>query len=119
MLGENATMVALAGTIGISAAKVMAVFMSMEKSLINVKDIVKDPNMAVPDDIAAQLMIMFQATDVLETQDELSKFMGFVERIPSSEVQSVFFTMMMRSKPRVARYNAKITEWATKNHMIM
>ena len=118
ILGENATMVALAGTIGISAAKDMSVFMSMEKSLINVKDIVKDPNMAVPDDIAAQLMIMFQATDVLETQDELSKFMGFVERIPSSEVQSVFFTMMMRN-PRtikLARNNQKIAEWAANNH---
>jgi len=118
VLGENATMVALAGTIGISAAKDMSVFMSMEKSLINVKDIVKDPNMAVPDDIAAQLMIMFQATDVLETQDELSKFMGFVERIPSSEVQSVFFTMMMRN-PRtikLARNNMKIAEWAANNH---
>lgn len=118
VLGENATMVALAGTIGISAAKDMSVFMSMEKSLINVKDIVKDPSMAVPDDIAAQLMIMFQATDVLETQDELSKFMGFVERIPSSEVQSVFFTMMMRN-PRtikLARNNQKIAEWAANNH---
>ena len=118
ILGENATMVALAGTIGLSAAKDMSVFMSMEKSLINVKDIVKDPSMAVPEDIAAQLMIMFQATDVLETQDELSKFMSFVERIPSAEVQAVFFTMMMRN-PRtikLARNNQKIAEWAANNH---
>lgn len=118
ILGENATMVALAGTIGLSAAKDMSVFMAMEKSLINVKDIVKDPSMAVPEDIAAQLMIMFQATDVLETQDELSKFMSFVERIPSAEVQAVFFTMMMRN-PRtikLARNNQKIAEWAANNH---
>ena len=119
VLGENATMCALAGTIGQSAAGDMSAFLSLEKSLTDVKDIIKAPDSIEMPDIAAQLMIMFQAVDVLETQDELTKFMSFVERIPSAEVQSVFFTMMMRSKPRVARYNAKITEWATKNHMIM
>lgn len=119
VLGDNATMVALAGTIGLSAAKDMSVFMSMEKSLVDVKTIVKSPDdVAVPEDIAAQLMVMFQAVDVLETQDELTKFMSFVERIPSAEVQSVFFTMMMRN-PRtikLARNNIKIAGWAANNH---
>jgi hypothetical protein len=44
--------------------------------------------------------------------------MLFVERIPSAEVQGVFFTMMMRSPKalRLARNNAKIAEWAKDNH---
>ena len=119
VLGENATMVALAGTIGASGAGDMSAFLSLEKSLTDVKDIIKKPNeVAVPDDISAQLMIMFQAVDVLETQDELTKFMSFVERIPSSEVQAVFFTMMMRSPKaiRLARNNLRIAEWAKNNH---
>ena len=118
-IGENGTKVALAGTVGASFAADMAAFISMEKSLIDVKDIVKAPeSIAMPKDISAQLMIMFQAVDVLETQDHLTKFMMFVERIPSSEVQGVFFTMMMRNTKsiRLARNNAKIAEWAKNNH---
>lgn len=119
VIGENATMVALAGTIGASAAGDMAAFMSLEKSLMDVKDIIKAPStVAVPKDISAQLMIMFQAVDTLATQDELTSFMEFVERIQSSEVQAVFFTMMMRNPKavRLARNNAKIAEWAKNNH---
>ena len=118
-LGENATMVALAGTIGASAAGDMAAFMSLEKSLMDVKDIIKKPkDVTMPTDISAQLMIMFQAVDTLATQDELTSFMEFVGRINSSEVQAVFFTMMMRSPKavRLARNNAKIAEWAKNNH---
>ena len=116
---ENSVKVALAGTIGAPAAGDMAAFLSLEKSLTDVKDIIKKPeDIEVPKDISAQLMIMFQAVDVLATQDELTKFMQFVERIPSAEVQAVFFTMMMRSAKaiRLARNNQRIAEWAKNNH---
>lgn len=118
-LGENATKVALSGTIGAAAAGDMAAFLSLEKSLTDVKDIIKAPStIEVPKDVSAQLMIMFQAVDVLSTQDELSKFMEFVDRVPSHEVQGVFFTMMMRNPKalRLARNNLKIAEWAKNNH---
>ena len=116
---ENSLKVALSGTVGASFAGDLSAFLMMEKSLADVKDIVKDPEgIDVPKDISAQLMIMFQAVDVLETQDQLTKFMGFVDRIPSSEVQAVFFTMMMRNQKsiRLARNNQKISEWAKNNH---
>jgi hypothetical protein len=119
ILGENATMVALAGTIGLSGAGDMSAFLSLEKTLVDVKDIIKDPdNIKVPDEISAQLMIMFQAVDVLENQDELTKFMKFVNKISSSEVQAVFFTMMMRNTKamKLARYNMQIADWAKNNH---
>ena len=118
-LGENATEVALAGTIGHSAAADMAAFLALEKSLLDVKDIIKAPfTVDIPRDISAQLMIMFQAVDVLDTQDELTKFMSFVERIPSNEVQGVFFTMMLRNQKsiKLARNNMKIADWAKHNH---
>lgn len=119
ILGENATMCALAGTIGASGAGDMSAFLSLEKSLADVKDIIKKPDVIdVPSDISAQLMIMFQAVDTLESQDELSKFMVFVKRIASSEVQAVFFTMMVRSPKgiKLARNNIDIAEWAKNNH---
>jgi hypothetical protein len=44
--------------------------------------------------------------------------MKFVNKIPSSEVQAVFFTMMMRNTKAVklARHNLQIAEWAKNNH---
>ena len=60
-LGDNATMVALGGTIGASGAGDMSAFLSLERTLIDVKDIVKNPDdVKVPEEISAQLMIMFQ-----------------------------------------------------------
>jgi len=117
---DNALMVGLAGTIGMSAAKDMQALLSLDRMLLDVREeIIKSPTtVAVPEDIAAQLMIMFQAVDVLETQDELSSFMEFVDRIKSSEIQAVFFSMMMRNKRtlRLARHNTRISKWASDNH---
>jgi len=119
ILGENATMVALAGTIGVSAAKQMSAFLSLEEQLPDFKDILKKPDdIEVPKDMSALLMIMFQAIDLLETQDELSKFMKFVKRVASDECQAIFFTMIMRAKrtAKIARNNEEIKTWAVANH---
>lgn len=116
---DNSVMCALAGTIGSSAAGDMSAFLSLEKSLTDVKDIIKKPKeVPVPSEISAQIMTIFQAVDVLETQDELSKFMEFLKRIDSSEVQAIFFTMMMRTPKalKLARNNSEISAWARENH---
>ena len=118
MFSTNALHAGLAGTIGEAAAADMAAFVAVEDSVTDVKDILKNPDLTPPDEVAAQLMIMFQAVDSLETQEQLTKFMLFVERLPSSEVQSVFFTMMMRNAKsvRLARNNQEISDWAKNNH---
>jgi len=119
-LGEHLMMAMLAGTIGEAAAKSMAAFIALEGKLIMFKDVIKDPTkVQMPEDVSAQVMMMFEAVDCIETQDELSKYMQFVKRIPSSEVQSIFFTMIMRGKPRIARYNQEIMTWAAENHILM
>lgn len=119
--GERVTFAALAGTIGASAAGDMMTFISMEKSVVDVKDIIKDPkSIHMPKEIAAQLMIMFQALDVIETQDELSAFMQFVNRIDSEEVQSIFFTLALSNSRtvKIARNNEEIKTWAKNNHQL-
>ena len=118
-LGENATMCALDGTIGASASADMSAFLRIEKSLVPFKDILKDPTgVKVPEDIASQIMVMFQAIDYIEDQDQLDSFMQFINRIASSEVQAIFFTMALRNSRtvRIASRNKSITDWATKNH---
>ena len=121
LIGENATMVALAGTVGEACARDMAAFLALEHKVADVKDIIKAPlTIACPnDDVSALLLIMFQAIDVVQEHDELSKFMQFVDRIKSSEVQSIFFTMMLRSKTKLARHNDRIKKWAIDNYDLM
>lgn len=120
VIGENAMMVALAGTIGEAAAKSMAAFIAFEGKLISFKEIIKSPTKVdVPKDISALVMMMFEGVDSIETQDDLNAYMEFVNRIESREVQSIFFTMMMRIKPRVARYNQEINKWASENHILL
>ena len=120
MFSENAMMGALAGIAGESFAKSIAAFISVEGKLIKFEDVIKNPKTtAVPDNISALVMMLFEAVDKLDKQDELNSYMEFVNRIKSSEVQSIFFTMIMRTKPRLGRYNQEINKWATENHMIM
>ena len=120
VIGEQSMMAALAGTIGEAAAKSMAAFIALEGKLITFKEIIKSPKtIRVPDEISALIMMMFEAVDTIEIQDDLNSYMEFVNRIPSSEVQSIFFTMIMRTKPRIARYNQQINKWATENFQIM
>lgn len=119
-LTENALTAALAGTLGESAAKSIAAFLALESKLISYADVIKAPtSIPVPTDVSAQVMMMLEAIDCVKTQDELSKYMEFVERLPSAEVQSIFFTMMLRTKAKIARYNEKINNWARDNHYLM
>ena len=118
-IGSGAAEVALAGTIGLPAAKALSVFIDMEKQLIPVKDIVANPaGVPMPEDVAALCMIMFNATDEIQTQDELSSFMTFVKRMNQSELQSIFFTMLMGNKRTVklASNNDDIKAWTKDNY---
>jgi len=119
ILGETPTMSALSGTIGYSASADMSAFLSLEKSLPDIGEILQQPeNVKVPDEISAQLMLMFQALDKLKTQDQLTNFMKFIKRIKSSEIQAIFFTMLVRNKETrtLGRGNAEIAKWATENY---
>ena len=117
---ENALTVALAGTVGESAAKSIATFISVEKNMVKFSDVLANPTtVKVPEDVATQVMMILEAVDTLANHDDLNKYMQFVNRMKSSEIQSIFFTMIFRNKPKIARYNAEITKWATDNHMIM
>jgi hypothetical protein len=69
--------------------------------------------------VSALVMMMFEAVDNIETQDDLNNYMQFVNRIRNAEIQSIFFTMIMHTRPRIARYNDSINAWALTNHKLM
>jgi len=70
-----------------------------------------------PSMLAAVFMMMFNAIDDILTQDDLSAFMQFIDRVGSREVESVFFTMLVQTKRtvRLAKGNKRVTDWAAKN----
>ena len=121
-MGAEITEAALAGTVGAAAAQSMAAFMAMEKELVSIKTVKDDPEgTPIPENPAALFMMMFNAIDSIEVQDDLSKIMRYVNRIKSSEVQSVFFTMLLQSKKtvRLAKNNQQVMEWAKNNYELV
>ena len=121
-LGDNATMVALSGTIGKSASADMSAFLRLEKELPTFDEILKNPKTTnIPESISAQLLLMFQAVEKIKNQSSLTAFMNFLTRMPSSEIQAIFFTMALSNTNlrKIARGNKEITSWATTNFYIV
>jgi hypothetical protein len=113
-LGSYVTQAALAGMCGAAFADSIAAFMSMEKELRSVREIIANPDTVdIPEKPAALFLTMFNAVDTIETQDDLSAFMRYVKRIRSEEVQECFFTMAFQSKrtARIAKNNNDLREW--------
>lgn len=111
----------LAGTLGESGARDMMTFVALDKSVTQFEDIIDKPEtVAVPTDIAPLLLMIFQALDKIENQDQLNKYQKFVNRIPNEEIQAVWFVMVLRSsKARLARVNPEINKWALENHNLL
>jgi len=117
-LGQYVAKAALAGLCGGAFAESIDAFMKMEKEMIKVSDIIADPDsVSMPGNPAVLFHTMFNAVDVIETQDEMSSFMRFVKRIPSDEVQNCFYSMAYESKrtAKLARNNNDLREWGMKN----
>lgn len=117
-LGQYVTKAALAGLCGGAFAESVDAFMKMEKEMVKVSDIIADPdNVPMPGNPAVLFHAMFNAVDVIDTQDEMSSFMKFVKRIRSEEVQNCFYSMAFESKrtAKLARNNNELREWGMKN----
>jgi hypothetical protein len=121
-LGADESSVLLKGIIGTAAAEQLAVFIDMDEQIHRTSDILAAPEtISVPTDNSALAMVMFNAVDDLTTQDELSLFMKFINRVPQREMQSLFFTMLMSTKRtvRMANNNDTIKLWASDNFKII
>jgi len=112
----------LAGLIGTSGAEQLCTFIDMNSQVLMTKDIIADPEgVPVPTDVAALCMVMFNAIDDIVTQDDLSAFMRFINRIKHSEIQNIFFTMLMGTKrtTTIAAGNAEISTWCKDNYKLL
>ena len=122
-LSEEITLGLLAGTLGERGARDMTAFVAMESKVTKIEEVLKNPE-TVPmpngDDVAPLLLMIFQALDHIESQDDLNRFQKFVNRIRSQEVQSVWFVVLLRSaKAKLARTNPEVQKWALENHNLI
>lgn len=122
VLGLELTQTALCGTVGVAAGDSMATFFDLHDQLTPTKAIIADPKgVDIPDNPAALLMMMFRAVDEIETQDDLSAMMQWAKRIPSLELQAVFFTQLCQTSKtmRLANRNADLQKWQIENFEVL
>jgi hypothetical protein len=122
VLGVNATLCALSGTIGASASADMSALMTSEKEIPMYDQILKNPEgIALPESISAQLMTMFMLVDKIQSHDECDAVMKFINRIKADEMQAVFFSMMAKNERTFAfaSQNKSITKWMLDNQMMV
>lgn len=122
ILGHKAADVTIAGIVGLSTQKALSVFIDMQNHLIPIKTIIANPEgVTMPEEVAALCMIMFNAIDEITTEDELTQFMKFSNRMKNSELQSIFFTMLMGNKKtvRLASNNDTVKAWTKDNYKML
>lgn len=116
-IGENATMVALAGTLGAPAAADMSAFLHVADKLPTFDALMQDPStIKLPEEIPALLIMLFGLIARIDTSETFDKIVTLVNRVTHKELQTLFFTSVMRSsKAAVAARNRMFTQWAAEN----
>jgi len=115
-LGENATMVALAGTIGEAAARDMSAYFSLADALPTREAVYNSPDTAkLPDDPAARVILIMRELQAYnkKTFDAVTTYL---QRFPK-ELQALFFTSIMSSQHQYEVSKLKsFVDWVNKNH---
>jgi hypothetical protein len=116
--GANLTRAALYGTIGASPAESLMAHIELANELHTFQQVVADPdNISVPTKVAALLHMVCSSIAEISTQDELSRYMRFINRCQSQEIKAIFITMLtkiVRTK-KLADMNPEIQKWMMDN----
>jgi len=115
-LGDNATMVALAGTIGESAARDMSAYFSLADGLPTRESVYTNPEQAkLPDDPAARVILIMRELQGYNKKT-FDAVVTYLERFPK-ELQALFFTSIMTSQHQYeVSTQGRFTKWVDQNH---
>lgn len=117
-LSDDVISTLLAGAVGAAAAKSMVAMFTLDKEVIPTEQVIANPDTcAVPSKTAAVFMMMFNALDDLKTQDDMTAWLTYVDRIGSEEIFATFYMMAFKSPKivRLAKGNKRMIDWAMKN----
>jgi hypothetical protein len=99
MITKNALEVALAGTIGESAARDMVAYVDVADSLPTWEEIIRDPARAnVPSSPAALCILAYSALQKIN-RENINKWFEYMQRT-STELQSVFCLTAVANKEK-------------------
>ena len=113
-LKPNVAYALLAGTVGEAAAQSLAAFIPMASERIPFEDVIANPmTTRIPDKDAVLFLMIMESIDKIETHDDMSNFIQYLERKNSNMFVALFYTMALGAKRtvRIARDNSKIKAW--------
>jgi hypothetical protein len=116
VLGEDATLVALSGTIGESAARDMSAYFSLADGLPSRESVYKEPDVAiVPSDPSARVILVMRELMSI-TAENMDAWMRYIQRLPM-ETQALFAVNIMASERKsIAATNKSFVTWAVANN---
>jgi hypothetical protein len=104
----------LAGTVGEAAAQSIATFIPMAAERIPFEDVIANPmTTRLPDKDAVLFLMIMESIDKIETHDDMSSFIQYLDRKNSNMFTALFYTMALGAKRtvRIAKDNSKIKAW--------
>lgn len=117
--GEHLTHAALAGTVGMSAADSIMAYMALGKELPTFDEIKTNPTGTnVPTKFAAKIMAVTKTMlGNIQTQDELSACIAYVDRFQDNEVAALFHCLLAKTDKlqKLASNNAAHQKWMISN----
>lgn len=116
--GPNLTRAAIYGTVGASAAESLMAHIALANELLTFQQVIDDPTgVPVPEKLAAQLHMACTAVRDITTQDELSRYLRFIDRCSSSEVKAIFVTLLTKvgRTKKLADMNPEVLKWQMTN----
>lgn len=120
--GERMTRAALAGQVGFAASEKIMNVALLQKDIFDVTQTFTDPlTCPMTEKVGALYMMMFHALDKMQTQDDLSNFLTWADRAKSLELESLFFSLLMRNKrtAAIAIHNGRVKQWVKDNAAIL
>lgn len=116
VLGEDATLVALMGTIGESAARDMSAYFSLADGLPSRESVYTEPEKAlVPNDPSARVILVMRELMSIKTE-HMDAWMRYLQRLPM-ETQALFAVNIMASERKsIAATNKSFVTWAVDNN---
>jgi hypothetical protein len=117
MLGEDTVFTAVAGTCGLPYASLITTFIALQDQLVPPKQVLADPMGVKLPGGGALWLLMFNLIPAIETQDDLSAAVQFMQRVDSREMQALFNTMCLNNTRLVplATSNGEIQKWMLSN----
>lgn len=122
VLGEELTWAAVEGGTNAAYAQLLMSFIALEKELVDPRKPLEDPmGTPLPTNPSALVLLMYNMSDLIATQDDMSNGITYIKRCESREMQGLFASVLMDNKrtAKLGASNPKVQEWVSKNYRIM